>query len=106
MAQENEDLSQPYEIGTFAEEHLPFLTDSGLDLEDPEACECAAEMVQLQEEAYYAGKQATTGQPGRDPMGSHEDSDMPNRGSWTLQAFQLQRGLPRRPLPQLGDRGA
>ncbi|CAE7819581.1 unnamed protein product, partial [Symbiodinium necroappetens] len=61
VAQETEDLSQPYEIGTFAEEHLPFLTDSGLDLEDPEACECAAQMVQLQEEAYYAGKQGSNG---------------------------------------------
>ena len=58
--QEDGDPMEPYEIGTFAEEHLAFLAENGLDLEDPEACEYAAEMVQSQEEAYFAGKQART----------------------------------------------
>ncbi|CAE7219311.1 TY4B-J [Symbiodinium sp. KB8] len=57
---QEEDPLEPYEIGTFAEEHLAFLAENGLDLEDPEACEYAAEMVQSQEEAYFAGKQART----------------------------------------------
>ncbi|CAE7904728.1 sodA, partial [Symbiodinium microadriaticum] len=38
------------------EEHMAFLTESVLDLEDPEACEYAAEIVQSQEEAYNAGQ--------------------------------------------------
>ena len=35
---------------------MAFLTESVLDLEDPEACEYAAEIVQSQEEAYNAGQ--------------------------------------------------
>eukprot|EP00439_Symbiodinium_sp_Y106_P072384 s1237_g13.t1 len=48
------------DIGTYAEEHLAFLTEHGLDTEDPEACEFASEIIQAEQDAYYARKGAST----------------------------------------------
>ncbi|CAE7561028.1 RE2 [Symbiodinium necroappetens] len=47
------------EIGTYAEEHLAYLSESGLDIEDQEACEFASELIQSEQDAYYARKGAS-----------------------------------------------
>ena len=49
-----------HEIGTHAEEHLAFLTESGMDMEDHEACDFASEVIQAEQEAYFARKGAQT----------------------------------------------
>ncbi|CAE7370648.1 TY4B-J, partial [Symbiodinium sp. CCMP2456] len=46
------------EIGTYAEEHLAYLADGGLDMEDPEACEFASDLIQSEQDAYFARKGA------------------------------------------------
>ena len=43
---------------TFAEEQLAFLADGGLDLENQEACDFASEIIQAEQEAYFARKGA------------------------------------------------
>ncbi|CAE7536321.1 RE2 [Symbiodinium microadriaticum] len=47
------------EIGTYAEEHLAYLSESGLDIEDQEACDFASELIQSEQDAYYARKGAS-----------------------------------------------
>ena len=52
-----EDEQGDYETGTFAEEHLAYLTEHGMDIDDPESCDYAAEIIQA-EEAYMARTKA------------------------------------------------
>ncbi|CAE7562382.1 RE1 [Symbiodinium sp. CCMP2592] len=47
-------------VGTYAEEHLAYLTENGLDPEDQEACEFASDVIQAEQEAYFARKGAAT----------------------------------------------
>ena len=64
-ADETAGYLDPYETGTYAEEHLAFLVDSGLDLEDEDACAKASEITHAENEAYYNRKGATAkGYPG------------------------------------------
>ena len=42
------------EQGNYAEEHLAFLSEQGLDLADDDACDYAANIIQAEEEAYLA----------------------------------------------------
>ena len=66
---ENEEIGRPdyennvffseTEIGTYAEEHLAYLSEGGLDIEDQEACEFASELIQAEQDAYYARKGAS-----------------------------------------------
>ena len=58
LGYEDEGTAVDYDIGTFAEAHLAYLAEGGLDLEDAEACEYASEVIQAHKEAYFAGKAA------------------------------------------------
>ena len=46
------------EVGTYAEEHLAFLSDGGLDMGKKEACDFASELIQSEQDAYFARKGA------------------------------------------------
>ena len=65
---ENDDEAFQYEAGDFAEENLAMLCEQGLDTEDQDACETAAEIIQADFEAYWTKKGASSkGQKGFRP---------------------------------------
>ena len=65
---EDEGDALQYEAGDFAEEGLAMLCEQGLDTEDQESCETAADIIQADFEAYWTKKGASSkGQKGFRP---------------------------------------
>ncbi|CAE7746374.1 unnamed protein product, partial [Symbiodinium necroappetens] len=58
--------SLDFDSGNFAEEHLAYLLDNGLDPEDTEAGHFAADVIQAEEEAFWSRKGASS--KGHAPM--------------------------------------
>ena len=97
MSQHYEDTHDQIEAGTYVEEHLAFMAEEGLDFEDQDACEIAADIFfEAEEEAFWAKKGASS--KGHQPfrlllagrkegqIGQPKGSDyMPQmRGTWAL----------------------
>ena len=57
---EQDDEAFQYEAGDFAQENLAMLCEQGLDTDDQDACETAAEIIQADFEAYWTKKGASS----------------------------------------------